>query len=120
MSKILAEKLILAIETSCDDTAIAIMAMSGKILTEKRISQTSIHKPFGGIVPHLAAHGHRRCLAALLNDTEVLRFLDFRLLDCVATTCGPGIGACLSAGFDVGQVLSGIAQVPHLMLNHLV
>lgn len=114
------QRLLVAIESSCDDTSLAVMSLSGKLVYKLQESQRNIHKPFWGVVPQLAAHGHRRSLLQFAQDGFLRKILKNNLVDYIAVTAGPGIGACLNAGFEFGKLLSKLHQIPLLPINHLV
>ncbi len=114
------QRLLLAIESSCDDTSLAFLNSSGKLLYKLQESQRNIHKPFWGVVPQLAAQGHKRALMSFAKDQFVQRAFKMNLIDYIAVTTGPGIGACLNAGFEFGKMLSNLHRIPLLPINHLV
>lgn len=102
---------ILAIETSCDETAIAFMEASGglkrpkfKILKNLVASQIKIHRPFGGVVPNLAKREHIKNLPALLKKIQNSRF-KIQNVDLIAVTVGPGLEPCLWTGINFAKNL---------------
>src|SRR3989344_3081692 len=110
---------ILAIETSCDETAIAVLeareTKSGvdfKILSNQIASQIKIHAPYGGVVPNLAKREHRKKLPILLKR---IRFKP----DAIAVTCGPGLEPALWEGIEFAKALSKKWRVPLVPVNHL-
>jgi N6-L-threonylcarbamoyladenine synthase len=115
----ISHKFIAAIESSCDDTCISIINNCHKILYSNIISQKNIHRPFGGVVPQLAAQGHRNSFQKLLYFGSCKNILS-PFIKCVAVTAGPGIGNCLNAGFEFGKHLASFHKVPLLPVNHLV
>lgn len=112
--------LILAIETSCDDTCLAILGQDNRLIRDYAASQRHLHQPFGGVVPQLAASGHRRALHSFLNDAHLTSLLRRRAIKCIAVTAGPGIGACLNSGYEFATLLSRSFGVPMRTVNHLV
>ena len=114
------QRLLLAIESSCDDTSLAVLNLSGKLIYKLQESQRNIHKPFWGVVPQLAAQGHKRSLMNFAQDSFVQKIFKNSLVDYIAVTAGPGIGACLNAGFEFGKLLANLLQIPLLPINHLV
>ncbi|MFH1392502.1 MAG: tRNA (adenosine(37)-N6)-threonylcarbamoyltransferase complex transferase subunit TsaD [bacterium] len=98
---------ILAIETSCDETAIALLD-DFKIIKNLVASQVKIHAPFGGVVPHLAAREHEKNLPILFKKIKS----DF---DLVAVTIGPGLSPCLWRGINFAKKLNK----PIISVNHL-
>jgi len=98
---------ILAIETSCDETAIALLD-NFKIIKRLVASQIKIHAPYGGVVPHLASREHEKNLPILFKKIKS----DF---DVVALTIGPGLSPCLWQGINFAKKLNK----PILPVNHL-
>ena len=110
---------VLAIETSCDETAVAVLAADGAVLAERVLSQFADHAPFGGVVPEIAARAHLShlpAMAAAALDEARLRPGD---LAAVAATTGPGLigGLLVGAGFGKGLAVS--AGCPFIAVNHL-
>jgi N6-L-threonylcarbamoyladenine synthase len=110
---------VLAIETSCDETAVAVLSPDGDVLAERVLSQFADHAPFGGVVPEIAARAHLSHLPAMVAgvlDAAGLRPAD---LAAVAATTGPGLigGLLVGAGFGKGLALS--AGCPFIAVNHL-
>jgi len=110
---------VLGIETSCDETAVAIVAADGTVLVERLLSQFEDHAPFGGVVPEIAARAHLRHLPAMTRaalDAAGLRAQD---LGAIAATSGPGLigGLLVGAGFGKGLALA--AGRPFMAINHL-
>jgi len=111
---------ILAIETSCDDTGVALLDIKGgkvKIIADFVSSQTEIHSPFGGVVPNLAVRAHYKNLPILLE--KVLGKINPKKIDLVATTNGPGLEPCLWAGVNIAKVLAKALDKPMVGVNHL-
>jgi len=88
-------KLVLGIETSCDDTGAAVVTTDGRVLGEAIATQVEVHAPWGGVVPNLAMDAHAeaidRVVAQALRKAGVLE----SQLDAVAVTMGPGLSLCL-------------------------
>ncbi len=114
---------VLAIETSCDETSIAVIDYQNinqtKILAEQILSQNDIHVEYGGVVPELAAREHSRNLPILLDQTLQDLNLELVSLDALAVTIGPGLKGCLLTGLGFAQGLSLAAGVPLLGVNHI-
>lgn len=119
---------ILAIETSCDETAIAILECEGglknprfQILGNSLISQINLHKEFGGVVPHLAKREHQKNLPILLEQTlkEAGMDMDNPDIDCIAVTSGPGLEPALWTGILFAEELGKKWQKPVLPINHM-
>jgi len=113
------EKPILGIESSCDETACAILAPDGAILAEVVLSQQADHAPFGGVVPEVAARAHLAHLPSLIQRVMHEAGLDFGDLGGVAASCGPGLigGLIVGAGMAKGIALG--AGLPFVAVNHL-
>lgn len=111
--------LILGIETSCDDTGVALFDSRHGLLAHKLHSQVEIHNPYGGIVPELAARDHVRKLLPLIQ--VVMRDADRekKELDAVAYTAGPGLAGALLVGAAVGQSLAAALRVPAIGIHHM-
>lgn len=117
------ETLILGIETSCDETAAAVVARDaagrGRILSNVVRSQWEKHRPFGGVVPEIAARAHVECLDELIRAALREAGLDLRDLSAIAATAGPGLVGGLLVGLVTGKALALAAQKPFLAINHL-
>ena len=111
-------KLVLGIETSCDDTGVAIVDSEGRIHFEALSSQFDTHLPFGGVVPKLAKRDHEINLPRLLKEAE-LSVGSFDRLSAVAATAGPGLALCLRVGYRAGRELAFHRQLPFVAVNHL-
>jgi len=118
-------KIILAIETSCDDTGIAIIEGEGKekpeitILANELSSQIAIHKKYGGVVPHLAAREHEKNLPILLKRILKKSGIAIEKIDLIAVTYGPGLSPALWRGINFARELSEKWQKPLLGIDHI-
>ena len=111
--------LTLGIETSCDETSVAVVEDGRSVLSNVIHSQTDLHKDFGGVVPELAARDHLERLPAILDmalDRAGARPGD---LDLLAVTRGPGLVGCLLVGVGVGEGLATAWGKPITGVNHL-
>ena len=115
---------ILAIETSCDETAIAVLEITGaktkpsfKLLSNQVLSQIKIHKEFGGGVPNLAMREHRKNLPIILK--RALKEAGIVKPDAVAVTSGPGLEPALWEGINFAKDLAKKWRVPLTAVNHL-
>jgi N6-L-threonylcarbamoyladenine synthase len=111
---------ILAIESSCDETAIAILAGHGQILQLKKnaiYSQIDIHKKYGGVIPEVAARQHAETIIPLIDDT--LGKNKLKGIDYVAVTSGPGLVTSLILGMATAKTLAFANNLPLLAINHM-
>jgi N6-L-threonylcarbamoyladenine synthase len=111
---------ILAIETSCDETAIALLsAKQGSLDLKKNqiYSQIDIHKKYGGVVPEIAARKHLETIMPLLDST--IKPKDFKKLDYIAVTQGPGLITSLLLGTTVAKTLAFSNNLPLVPVNHI-
>ena len=119
----LKKPLILGIETSCDETAAAIIQddSSGipKILSNIVSSQFDVHKEFGGVVPDLAARSHVENIDIVVKEALLKSKVNINDIDAVAVTAGPGLIVCLSVGLNFAKALSLSINKPFIAVNHL-
>jgi N6-L-threonylcarbamoyladenine synthase len=113
----------LGIETSCDETAAAVIQEnadgSAKILSNVISSQIEEHKKFGGVVPELAARSHVENINFIINKALKESKLYIDDMDGVAATAGPGLMVCLTIGLNVGKSIAAFANKPFIAVNHL-
>src|SRR3990167_6591289 len=118
---------ILGIETSCDDTAAAVIKAEGglkrprfSVLSNVSYSQVAIHKKFGGIVPNLASRAHLQKITptvkAALLISEILRISE---IDLIAVTRGPGLAPSLLVGINFARALAYRFRKPIIGVNHI-
>jgi N6-L-threonylcarbamoyladenine synthase len=112
-------KPVLGIETSCDETAAAVVDGEGRILAEAVLSQLSEHAPFGGVVPEIAARTHLRYLSEQVRHTMAKAGIGFRDLGGVAATSGPGLIGGLIVGCQFGKGVAIANDLPFVAVNHL-
>lgn len=105
---------ILGIETSCDETSVALVRASGEIVAQVVYSQIPLHQPYGGVFPTLAAHHHREKLPALTQHV-----LAIEKPWAIAVTAGPGLAGGLIVGVAFAQALGFALGVPVFPINHL-
>lgn len=109
---------ILAIESSCDDTACAILSPDGTILAETVLSQAG-HVPFGGVVPEIAARAHLAALPALVRHTLDVAALPAGALGAIAASTGPGLIGGLIVGAGMAKGLAVALGRPFVAVNHI-
>jgi N6-L-threonylcarbamoyladenine synthase len=111
--------IVLGIETSCDETAVALYSSTDGLLGHRLFSQVELHAEYGGVVPELAARDHIRKLVPLTRD--LLDGLDMKMsdIDGVAYTRGPGLAGALLVGASMGQALAWALDVPAVGVHHM-
>jgi N6-L-threonylcarbamoyladenine synthase len=112
------QQAVLAVETSCDETATAILDNDGKILAERLLSQQE-HKAFGGVVPEIAARAHLHHLPHLIRQALKDANLTPNDLSAIAATTGPGLIGGLIVGAGVAKGMAIAAGKPFIAINHL-
>jgi N6-L-threonylcarbamoyladenine synthase len=111
--------LILAIESSCDETGIAVVEAGRRIHANVVASQVALHAATGGIVPEVAARAHLRWILPVLDEALATAGVTVRDLDAVAVTHGPGLAGSLLVGINVAKTLAWVHDRPLLAMNHL-
>jgi len=113
------KKLILGIESSCDETAAAVVADGSVILSNVVASQMDIHQKYGGVVPELASRQHLRSIVPVVREALDRAGVGLRELDAIGVTQGPGLVGSLLVGLTYGKVLA-LALGKHLVsVNHI-
>lgn len=110
---------ILALESSCDDTAVAIVENGRRVLANVISSQTSLHAQFGGVVPEAAAREHITSINTTLQAALDQAGCTIHEIDAFAATLGPGLVGSLLVGANTGKTLSLVAGKPFLGVHHL-
>jgi len=108
---------ILGIETSCDETAAALVRDGRTVLHSSVASQMSVHRPFRGVVPELASRAHTERINAVIE--AVLNHRPETSFDAVAVTRGPGLVGCLLVGAVTAQIIARVRHIPVVGVNHL-
>jgi len=111
--------IVLGIETSCDETAVAVVNNQKKILSHQLVSQIESHKKFGGVVPEIAAREHLSVLPKLLTQTMSEAKVTWNQLDAVAVTAGPGLIGGVMVGVMMAKSIAMSQQKPFIAVNHL-
>jgi len=113
----------LGIETSCDETAAAIVREksdgTGEILSNIVSSQVEEHREFGGIVPEVAARAHVEKIEFIVQKAIEESNFNLENLDGIAATAGPGLIVCLTVGLNIGKAIAGSLKKPFIAVNHL-
>ncbi|WP_448578636.1 tRNA (adenosine(37)-N6)-threonylcarbamoyltransferase complex transferase subunit TsaD [Thermaurantiacus sp.] len=111
--------IVLGLETSCDETAAALVTCDRRILAQRVASQMDVHAPFGGVVPELAARAHVERLAPMVQQVLDEAGLSLAAVDAIAATAGPGLVGALMVGLVTGKALAFAAGKPLVAVNHL-
>jgi N6-L-threonylcarbamoyladenine synthase len=110
--------LLLALETSCDDTAVAVLC-GGKLLASEVASQIAEHEKYGGVVPEVASRNHLAHAPRLLERALREAKIDIEIVDAFAATSGPGLASSLMIGASIAKGLAIGFGKPYLAINHL-
>jgi N6-L-threonylcarbamoyladenine synthase len=110
---------ILALETSCDETAGAVIADGRRILSNVVASQVELHAEYGGVFPEMASRAHVRAIVPVIEQTMQEAHLGFNDLDAVAVTYGPGLAGSLLVGVNAAKGLALGRGLPLIGVNHL-
>ncbi len=111
--------LILGIETSCDETAAAVVENGKKILSNVVASQVNLHRKFWGIVPEIASRKHLELIVPIIKESLGEAQMKLKDLDAVAATYGPGLLGSLLVGLTVAKGLAYALELPFIGINHL-
>lgn len=110
---------ILGIESSCDETAAALVTSERAILAQHIASQDEVHRPYGGVVPEIAARAHAERLAPLIEATLADAGCTLADVDAIAATAGPGLIGGVMVGLVTGKALAMASGKPLIAINHL-
>src|SRR6185437_10952534 len=115
----MSDELILGIESSCDETAAAVVAGGRRILSSVVASQVAIHRKYGGVVPELAPREHLRQIVPVVREAIEQAGITLHDVSAIAVTRGPGLIGALLVGVTYGKVLSYALGKPLIAVNHL-
>jgi len=110
---------ILAIESSCDETAAAVIEDETRVLSSVVASQFPVHGKYGGVVPELASREHLRAIVPVVREALAMAGLTWRDLDAVAATAGPGLAGSLLVGLTYAKAISFATGLPLIAVNHI-
>ena len=110
---------ILGIESSCDETAAAVVADGREILSSVVASQIDVHRKYGGVVPELASREHLRQIIPVVREALAQAGLKLEELDAIGVTQGPGLVGALLVGITYGKTLAQALEKPLVPVNHL-
>ena len=111
--------LVLGIESSCDDTAAAVVENGTKILSSVILDQNTIHSIYGGVVPELAGRSHVEVIDKVIKQALKLSEVSLEEIDLIAVTKGPGLVSSLLVGINTAKALAYALQIPLIGVNHL-
>ncbi len=111
--------LILGIETSCDETAAAVVEDGGRICSDVVASQIAVHSPYGGVVPELASRKHVEAILPVIHQALDEAGITAGELDAIAVTQGPGLVGALLVGLSAAKAMAYALDRPLLAVNHL-
>ncbi|HET6604678.1 MAG TPA: tRNA (adenosine(37)-N6)-threonylcarbamoyltransferase complex transferase subunit TsaD [Xanthomonadaceae bacterium] len=110
---------VLGIETSCDETGVAVYETGRGLLAHALYSQVALHADYGGVVPELASRDHVRKLLPLVRQTLDEARIPVHALDAVAYTAGPGLVGALLVGAGAARALAWALQIPAIAVHHM-
>jgi len=110
---------ILGIETSCDETAAAVVQDGQQVLSSVVASQVNLHAQYGGIFPEVASREHIKVIYAVVDQALREAHLDLKEMDAIAVTRGPGLAGSLVVGMNMAKSLALSSQLPFIGINHL-
>src|SRR5947209_14789067 len=110
---------ILGIETSCDETAAAVVRSGEQLLSNAVLSQIATHQPYGGVVPELASREHLRAIVPVVRKALEEAGHTCESVDAIAVTQGPGLAGALLVGISYGKALAFALEKPLITVNHL-
>lgn len=113
------EGCILGIETSCDETAAAVVCSGARLLSNVVASQISTHQPYGGVVPELASREHLRAIVPVVRQALAEAGKQYESIDAIAVTQGPGLAGALLVGISFAKALAFALRKPLITVNHL-
>ena len=115
----MAEACILGIETSCDETAAAVVCSGERLLANVVSSQIATHQPYGGVVPELASREHLRAIIPVVRQALAESGRSYQSIDAIAVTQGPGLAGALLVGISYAKALAYALDKPLITVNHL-
>src|SRR5712691_1068029 len=110
---------ILGIESSCDETAAAVVRSGEEVLSSVVASQIAVHQPYGGVVPELASREHLRAIVPVVRQALTDAGQSYQSIDAIAVTQGPGLAGSLLVGISYAKALAFALDKPLIAVNHL-
>jgi N6-L-threonylcarbamoyladenine synthase len=115
----MADAYILGIESSCDETAAAVVRSGGEVISNVVASQIATHQPYGGVVPELASREHLRAIVPVVRQALAEAQRTYESVDAIAVTQGPGLAGALLVGITYAKALAFALDEPLIAVNHL-
>jgi N6-L-threonylcarbamoyladenine synthase len=115
----MADAYILGIESSCDETAAAVVRSGEALISNVVASQIALHQPFGGVVPELASREHLKAIVPVVRQALAEAKQSYESLDAIAVTQGPGLAGALMVGISYAKALAFALDKPLIAVNHL-
>ncbi len=115
----MSESYILGIESSCDETAAAVVGDGERVLSNVVSSQIATHQPYGGVVPELASREHLRAIVPVVRQALAEAGKTYESIDAIAVTQGPGLAGALLVGISYAKALAFALEKPLITVNHL-
>ncbi len=113
------EAFILGIETSCDETAAAVVRSGEQVVSNVVFSQIATHQPYGGVVPELASREHLKAIVPVVRQALADAGQTYQSIDAIAVTQGPGLAGALLVGISYAKALAFALEKPLIAVNHL-
>jgi len=111
--------MILGIETSCDETAAAVVAADGEVLSSIVASQAELHRRYGGVVPEIASRRHLELIGPVIREAVADAGIDLKDVERVGVTCGPGLIGALLVGLSAAKAVAWARGIPLVPVDHL-
>src|SRR6202020_1878681 len=115
----MADAYILGIESSCDETAAAVVRSGEQLISNVVASQIATHQPYGGVVPELASREHLKAIVPVVRQALAEANQTYRSVDAIAVTQGPGLAGALLVGISYAKALAFALDKPLIAVNHL-
>src|SRR5438046_4212759 len=110
---------ILGIESSCDETAAAVVRSGEQVVSNVVLSQIATHQPYGGVVPELASREHLKAIVPVVRKALADAGRTYASVDAIAVTQGPGLAGALLVGLSYAKALAFALEKPLIAVNHL-
>ena len=117
--KIMADKLILAVESSCDETAAAVVKNGREVLSNIISSQIDLHTLYGGVVPEIASRKHTEQINQVIEEALKTANVTLKDIDAIAVTYGPGLVGALLVGVSAAKAMAFAANKPLIGVHHI-